>query len=312
MLKIEPSSNPETLSAHDEFDQSEGALATKTLPLGGTWTGAGDAVDFKVISASHSLQRAEVSDADLNTGRYAIAGTTEPTAVQVGVTVTASTIAAAKLNLGVFARYSSTENWVKAVVGAAELVPGVNLLTFLVIKRVAGTITTLGSFQAFVNHLTATEVSLSVALNGSWRATATGAFTATLEGQDAAFAPAGALEKGKSGLYDAWTAATANTRTLDNFTVFTTTSDAAVYASKKAEVRWDRMQREDSSGTVLVPRTDYKGSYFRPQPARREGRSQRTIVKLSRYNTDTMQDAAIDDVAFKIFWQARGLLLPES
>jgi hypothetical protein len=31
-------------------------------------------------------------------------------------------------------------------------------------------------------------------------------------------------------------------------------------------------------------------------------------VKLSRYNTDSRQDAAIDDVAFRIYWQARGLL----
>lgn len=317
--KIEPSSGtPTTLSAHDEFDQSEGTLSGKTLPLGGTWSGAGDAVDFKVvpppIGTNQRLQRIEVSDADLNTGRYAIAGSAEPTTVQVSASVVAGVVTAEKMRLGILARYSSTENWVMAVVTASFVVIGNPILTLSVIKRVAGTVTVLGEAKgASATSLASTAITLFVGANGSWKATAAGGLSTAIEGQDAALASSGALEKGKSGIYDAWTSASANTRNLDNFTVFTSSvSDAAVFASKKAEVRWDRYQREDSGGTLWVPRADYKGSYFRPPPARREGRSNRTIVKLSRYNTDTMQDAAIDDAAFRIFWQARGLLLPES
>ena len=311
-LKVEPSSaTPTTLSAHDEFDQTAGVLTAKVAAGGGTWAGAGSANDFSVNATTHKAERTAVSDADLNTGRYGILGTTESTTVQVSATVTASLLSASKVRLGVFARYSSAENWVMAVVTA---VGGGGTQVLSVVKRVAGTVTVLGEAKGTNSgSLAATTITFTVAANGSWKATSTGGLAKTLEGQDAAFASAGALEKGKSGIYDAWASATANTRTLDNLSVFTSsTNDAALYASKKAEVRWDRYQREDSGGTLLVPRSDYKGSYFRPPPARREARSLRTIVKLSRYNVDTMQDAAIDDAAFRIFWQARGLLLPES
>jgi hypothetical protein len=120
------------------------------------------------------------------------------------------------------------------------------------------------------------------------------------------------LQKGKIGLLDYHEKATALTRTYDDFFAFVPVFDAAVFSKKSADVRSDRMLRQDSGGTLWVPRTDYKGTYFKPPPARREGRSVRTIVKLSRGNTDLMPDPSIDDASFKIYWQSRGLVLPES
>jgi hypothetical protein len=288
------------------------ARGGKIAAQGGGWYGAGDTGNFVVNATNHNAERTEVSDADLNTGRYAfLPEPGELTAVQVAAQVaTVNTGSATKLRIGVLARYTNVENWVMAVLALPITATQYNLQ---VLKRVGGVVTTLGEkFVLFggTGSLPATTVQLLVTANGTWQAIAGGA---EVTGQDAALATGGTLATGRAGIYDAWTSASASTRTFDNLTVFSgAAADAAIFASRKAEVRWDRMQREDSGGTLLVPRSDYKGSYFRPQPARREARSQRTIVKLSRYNIDTMQDVAIDDAAFRIFWQARGLVLPES
>lgn len=319
-LKISPSSaTPTTLIAHDEFDQTEGALAAKTLPLGGTWSGAGDTDDFSIIAAEHVARRAAISDANINTGRYALAGAEEPTNSKVSVTVSSTYDvfygAGEHFRQGVLLRYVDTNNWLAAYLGDAT--PGKQLRLF-VAKRVAGTVTVLGSVELAGktdSAITPTTVSLQAGADGSWQAWAgTSDGPPLLSGQDAVLATGGTLQKGKGGIYDVLTSGgTTRTRTFDNFTLFTgIANDAALYASQSLEIRADRVLREDSSGTLMVIRTDYKGSYFRPPPARREARSVRTIVKLARGNIDSGADSAIDDVSYRLYWQPRGLVLAET
>jgi hypothetical protein len=345
-LKIEPTTAlPTTIAAHDEFEQGAGNLEGKTLPSGQTWAEFSKTGEngFKV-NASKWAERAKVSDADLNSGCYAFVGTTKFINTYLGVSVEADEYTGTKLRLGLIARALAVEpekNCVFCVV-EQELDSEFHLRNFLrVIKRIGGTNTTLESAaiggKSLEEGLLGSDwpfrITFQVNTRGQWQAlaykttgkagalrglggatfTPSAAPSGRIEGQDSSLAAGGTLAEGKVGIYDAWSSAGVNTRVVDDFVAFEgAPSDAAVFASKKAEIRWDRYQREDSGGTLLVPRTDYKGGYFRPPPARREARSLRTIVKLSRYNIDTMADAAIDDAAFRIFWQARGLLLPES
>jgi hypothetical protein len=320
---------PTTLSAYDMFDGSAGNLdAPRALPLGGKWSEVNKtgAKGFAVETSSHTAQRTEVSDTNLDSGCFALAGTTSYTATQVQVNVRFTKALEEKMRFGVLARYTDIENWLMAVLtydGAfgGEGSPGLHLS---IIKRVAGVVTNLGHISPpnlkgaeGGNDFLYSTVQLAVATSGVFQAWAyrpgSGPGDPGVVSQEAALATGGALAGGKLGIYDAWTSATANTRNFDNFVAFAiSASDAVVYASRSAEVRSDRFLRQDSTGLVSVPRTDYKGSYFKPPPARREGRSIRTIVKLSRGNVDTMADPSIDDASFRVYWQSRGLVLPES
>ena len=314
-LKIEPNSaTPSTVSAHDEFDQAEGALTGKTLPLGGKWEGNGSATDFTVTSG-HVAQRTATSDGlSILTGpRIVRASTPTLSAVSVQVDMKFSAVTTdGSLGLGVFARRVDAENLI-----GLEMIPKKEGSKVVLQRAIAGTVTTIWTSEAIAGAATETwyTLALTIDVNGNWSAYGSpqGYPLALLKsGNDSNLATGGTLASGQAGFFDHNWNTTASTRRYDNFILYATPADAAVFANRKAEVRWDRMQREDSAGELWVPRPDYQGSYFKPQPARREGRKVRTIVKLSRGNIDSMQDVAIDDAAFRLYWQPRGLVHPES
>jgi hypothetical protein len=317
---VPPLEIPTQITAHDEFDQAAGNLDTpKALPLGGSWseqskTGANG---FQVEAVSHTARRSTVSDADLNSGCFAIAGATVagPTQVSVEIQYTAkpSEVRGQSYRFGVFARFVDLSNWAMAVL--EPFGPTVDNYNLTFVKRVAGTtFVTVPGHATLISGANRGLLTLRIDAAGNYKASLNDAKPeSVVAGQDADLAASGALATGKFGIYDAWASAVANTRIFDNFLAFAASaSDAAVYASRSAEVRSDRMLRFDPGGTILQPRRDYSGKYLRLPPARREGRSVRTIVKLSRGNIDTMADRAIDDASFRLFWQPRGLVLPES
>src|SRR6476620_8309697 len=131
--------NPNKLLAYDTILQTEGNLdAPKALPLGGNWAEAGKtgAEGFKVIGADDNVQRAKVSDANLQAGSYAIAGSEEPTTSRASVDVKASTAVIGEpepFRRGVFLRYKDTNNWLMAVLSTFDRVYVLQL-----IKRVGG------------------------------------------------------------------------------------------------------------------------------------------------------------------------------
>jgi hypothetical protein len=319
VLQVEPDG---PFLGQDDFDQSAGALAGKVAGSGGTWAGAGDADDFSIVSST--AQRTAVSDV-AGTPRYAILGTGTALDVSLRLNVTTNNAPYDEgWKGGALVRYVDASNWLALLVTreTAEIWPGVNANKYStqLWKKVAGVKTLIpGSSVQLGTFQTGLSVSFGLWLialsNGEWRAGALqGGPPATTQrvGSDTALGAGGALKEGKFGLFDEKTSAGAETRSFDKLEVWAPPRDAVVFASQSCEVRSDRALREDASGTVWVSSTGYRGSYFRPPPARREGRILRTIVKLSRGNVDTMADTGIDDLSFRIFWQSRGLVLPES
>jgi hypothetical protein len=318
------SQNPTSFSARDEFDQSAGALAGKTLPAGGTWAGAGDTDDFAVEATGHTAQRTIGSDGgstDPYAGRYGIAGTTTLTATTVQVDLARSPVNAfgGTFDLqGVLARYTDTNNWLMAVVTWAGAVPELAIL-----KRVSGTATQITSAplplpRAIPQPLFATGVFYTVRLmvdaGGrflAWFGQRGASLSLLATGVDSALATGGALASGKVGIYDAESAATPTgfTRIFDNFSAFVPTADAAIFASQSLEIRHDRATREDSTGTYWNDKT-IDGDYLRVPPAGREGRTTRIIVKGSRNDPDTMNDTAIDDLTAQLYVVPRYLVVP--
>jgi hypothetical protein len=305
-LKVTPALvTPTSMSAHDEFDQAGGGtLAAKVAPVGGTWSEAGHAGTFNLDSTNHYVTRTSVSD-EQGEGRVAIVGTAEYAAIVVGADLFIPLDPpGGPGHYGLVARYQSISKGLFATVTAYNE-PNVWRIglgrSYTTIKE--------GKLP-FQVHDQLIQLRLVAFANGNWQFWLNGKLIAA--GNDPRLATGGEYQKGKVGLADEHVQPSANTRRYDNFVAFPPAFDAAVFSKQSAEIRADRVQRKDSSGALWVPRSDYKGDYFRPPPARREVRSIRSIVKLSRGDADSMADSAIDDASFKIFWQARGLVLPES
>lgn len=309
-LKVTPTlATPTSMSGHDEFDEEGGgALSGKVAPVGGTWSEAGHAGTFNLDSTLHYVTRTAVSDKE-GEGRVAILGTAEYTDIVVGADIyVPGDPTGGNAQYGVVARYSSITKglyaWFNAFNAKEPNNWGVATGGFF------GNRIKEGYFSTYQVHDQLNQIRLVVTAAGNWQFWFNGVMLGS--GFDARLATGGELAKGKVGIYDQHPQPGANTRRYDNFVAFPPALDAAVFSKQSAEIRADRVQREDASGTLWVPRYDYKGSHFRPPPARRESRSIRSIVKLSRGNIDSMADSAIDDASFKVFWQARGLAMPES
>lgn len=308
---------PSSFSARDEFDQSPGALSGKTLPIGGTWSGAGDADDFSVVAAdedeSTRARRTAVSDANLNSGRYGIAGSTDYTNVVVQADVWINNVAGSAdedTYLGVLARYTDTNNWLMAVIEPRDE-------GFHIRKRVSGTVTTIETVTGLrVEDGVPWSIRLMVDTTGRWWAycfaVGTTPTAPLASGQDAALATGGALATGKPGIYDAHTKLSALNRNYDNFIVFVPTLDAAIFASQSLTLSHAGASREDSTGTFSAPVSSVRGRYLKIPPGGPEGRSTRLIVKGFRYDPYTSPDGGIDDISAQLHVTPRGLVVPEA
>lgn len=298
-----PAASPTSFSARDEFDQTAGALAGKTLPAGGTWSGAGDADDFTVETTGKTAQRTAVSDAAWP-GRIALAGASTFTTVAAQVDMKSTVEQGGG---GVFARYVDTSNYLAALLAAGD---GVALY-----ETIGGTQLLLG--YAPLPMLTSTFWTVRIAVDTAgrwalWAKLAGSPFgTPALIGQSANLATGGTLASGRVGIIDYYAFATAATRNYDNFAVWVPTADAVLFASQSAEIRHDRVIREDSAGAIWTPVSDYEGSYMKIPPAGREARTTRIIVKASRNDPDYGADSAIDDISARLTYQPRYLQVPE-
>jgi hypothetical protein len=302
---------PTTFSARDEFDQSAGALTGKTLPVGGTWAGAGDAVDFAMDTTFHWAARTEQSDVGTIPGaRHAIAGTTTYTNIYAQVDMAYS--GPGLPQYGILARWTDVDNCVFAYVSL-----GTTNSIVLIGQRVA-TVQTNLAVATYPNLIQAVGDTRSIRLQVDdqgrarlWWWPANGLpGVPLLEAQDPALATGGALATGKVGFFDRLVAATACTRAYDNFLAAVPTKDAALYASQSLEIRHDRVIREDSAGAIWAKPSKYEGDYFKVAPAGKEGRSIRVIVKGSRNDPATMPDFGIDDISARLTYTPRYLVLP--
>jgi hypothetical protein len=199
-----------TASARDEFDQTAGALATKVLPVGGTWAGAGSATDLAVEATGHTATRTASADSttDDTLGRYALAGTATFTdcIVQVDQKYTLASAYNGWTVLGPLARYTDTNNWVQALfydfgLGAN---PG---FVIRVRKRVGGTgpagarLRDRLAAQQGLLHAAAVRLVVGPLVRLALpQGSETG--SPVIQGYDADIATGGALASGKVGIYD--------------------------------------------------------------------------------------------------------------
>lgn len=279
---------PLVYSARDEFNQTSGtALTGKTLPVGGTWAGAGDADDFSILNGTgfSQVERTALSDADRWTGRYAIAGT----ATFSNVTVSAylqrtfySASGSGYLYRGILARYTDTNNWLMCHIDEGQ-VAGPRIF---IRKRVAGTVTDLLSV-----NVASTAGTLTLIANAA--GTAQVYFSNALIGtvSDSDLATGGALATGKVGIYDADTIGLANTRQYRNFAAWVPAADQAIFASRSLELQHDRALRESSAGTTWSRPPVVRGGFALLPP----GRTTRVVAKARRNDVAELPDSSIAD-----------------
>lgn len=278
---------PTSFVAADEFDQAAGNLGGKSLRVGGSWTTAGSTTDFAVEATGHTLQRSTTSDAS---PRFAVASGTGALGVS-GARVDLSNRAGLTSRMGVVLRYTDTSNYC-AVYGALEDNVWGTVVHIYVDVVVGGSVrTTYLPWSATVDGTLAAMVDTAGQVNVWWGASWVGRVT------DTALATGGALATGKVGIYDYDPGASGGTRIYDNFLASATnTSDAAMFASKKLQVRDSTVIRQDSAGTAWAKPGDVRGSYLRV-PNGSVGGTARFIVKASRTIPETGADTGIDDIS---------------
>jgi hypothetical protein len=302
---------PTTFTARDEFDQSAGALSGKTLPVGGTWSGAGDADDFSVETTGKTAQRTAVSDTGV--GRIGLAGTTTFTDLVAQVDVKWSANVASTQWLGLVARYVDSSNYLTAIV-----LPQDNTTGIAVQKNIAGAFTDLvyelppGISPSVAQWYT---VKIAADTNGNWALyfgeRGAPLITPAFTGYDSVLATGGTLASGKTGILDGHTSSGASTRNFDNFQAWVPESRVVAYSGQSAEIRHDSAIREDSTGTYWGPIPEYRGSRFYLPPAGDENRTSRIAVKARRNDIDAGPDSNIaDSTTVQVNFVPRYLVAP--
>lgn len=311
---------PGAMTGYDEFAGMVAgtALNGRVAPAGGTWATSGGATDYVAADGPAPLEEtmARTTAADAS-GRYAILGSTNYTAVEVGMRrFRSGEVLAGTVGWSPIARYVDSSNYLYA---ALEEVQPAGTTLFALILRVAGVDTVL------------TSVSRPIVSN-LWYGMrlvchATGVATAQLLGADGAvlkeitasssvLAPSGTLATGKVGLAD-YNSGGACGRYYDNFYVASPGSEPiACYSGQSIEFRHDSTLREDSTGTYAGAPPEYVGSRFTVPNAGGPGRKARVAVIARRNDVETSGDdivtggATMDSTAVTVFATPRFLAIP--
>lgn len=98
---------------------------------------------------------------------------------------------------------------------------------------------------------------------------------------------------------------------IDNFASWAPTADAAMYASRSAQLTTDGVFRQDTSGTAYGP-VNHIGPYPRIPPSGLESRKVEIYLKGSRGDFDQIPDTGIDDISARPFYRPSWLLIPGS
>lgn len=308
---VAPRATATTFVVRDEFAHAAGALAGKTLPTGGTWSGTGDADDFQATGSQVTRATQADTAARLNvaTSNYA------SVAVRCEVGLSLSDGLAGGVNAGIIARYVDANNHFRAFINDLGTTA---TQTFRVQKVVGGTSTTLATVTYPFGYASATthRLLLMALPSGQWYAFVTPKNTATdvlvASGQDADLATGGTLATGRVGLVDFAGSypTTPPTRYYDNLAAWQPVADAACFAQQSMEVRWDGVIREDSAGAIWTPVSSYEGDLARIPVTGPENRTVETIVKFSRNPPGLGADSGTDDLSARYTVTARHLVIP--
>ena len=304
-------------SAHDEFDQTTGNLGGKTLPLGGTWSTTGDAVDITVESAAgHIARRSEANDANMDSGRYAIAGTTVFTDVAAQVTLVTTPFTGTNQRHGLLLRYTDTSNWLRVDHGYGTYGGGgTDFTAFVVRKMVAGVGTDLVGVNAVISAPPPWYVRAAVTASGMiyvWLSdSVTDYGSPVIVWQDAALATGGALASGKAGFYDASPGAGSGIRDYDDFAAWVPDINSVMFPNRSAELRSDGMYREAKDGGYYGPVSNTIGDFVRIPPATIEARPTEILLKPSAGDFDSLPDTAISRISAQVRYRPTYLFVPE-
>lgn len=286
---------------------------------GGTlkWATSGDAVDLKIIESVHRVKREEVSDASINQGRYALAGSSKYTTILAGIECSREASAAAageEIRQGVLLRYVDESNW---LMGCFDFVnaSGSGEDSIRILKRKAGVVTEL--FKA------------SISASAGWRRLWIEADThgrvmlwaALTEGSspelvavvfDSDLATGGTLETGKVGFYDAKIGSKANARWYDNFLAWVPMHDAVIFSGQSARLTTDGMFRMSSDGKSSgriarpgadLPRLPVSGPAEQPVEI---------ALKVSRGDSGQLPDTGLDTFTAQLVYRPCYGEIPEA
>ena len=278
--------------AVDDFStQTAGALSGKTplLAPSGTWAESGDVDDFTVDATNKWAYRSAISDADLNTGQYIRCGSGVLAATTVSVDINASPLTPTGVRYGALLRYVDTNNWLMAVI--------VDYLQVSLIKRVAGTVTTLATAANPTVGTLGTWKTLVVSADASGNCivyfgerggTSTPIITVLA---DANLATGGAIDDGGYGMYDATTASDTGTRYYDNLAVSTLATSAsiinpAINSGYGLDLKHNTALTDNSAGTSVGTTPIRQGNYPKLPPATRNTSKSRIVVRARRNDND--------------------------
>lgn len=308
------STTPIGWTGYDTFIQAPGALSGKTLPIGGTWTTSGDALDFSVYATTTMpLYRGSAAYSDVNTGpkngRLAIAsGTASMTNTDVLAWFTNLYYATNALpSMGCVARYVDGSNFLSASLYAT----GTSTCTLIVEKTKAGTLSTVSYVNLTYKAPSRAAIRLNVTSGGDFTCTlyqvssgtpfALGPEYASITGYDADLATGGTLDDGKAGVVDynsgsAYGYYAAGVYLCFNGVYITApSSDAVVYSGRRARIGVTERVHEASAGTYWGTIPTYRGGPVKVPCAGAAGASSRFAVRLKRKNVESFSDTEIAD-----------------
>lgn len=318
-----PTGTAGAVVAYDNFTSTtSGAnLNGGVAPAGGTWATSGAATDFQFADSvgtnfytSEAITRATLNDASR---RFAILGSTNYTDTEVASrTMPYNGSSVCTSELGVFARWVDSSNYLTAYLKYDRTAPGVWAYTLVVEQIVAGVTTTLASEPAAtVGSSNQIRTRLIVYTSGLFFADLLFGETAraSATGTSSVLATGGALDDGKAGILDRsinTSAVTASTRVYDEFQVSVPAAEPIViYSGRNMQVRHDDTIRQDSTGT-------YTGRPALYMPAGRflvQVGTSRVLVKARRNDVDSTTDPNVTDATqIQVGVTPRGLAVPRA
>lgn len=325
---------PDTYLAFDHFTRNFNASlpAGGNANLGGAWAHLdGTGMGLSGVGVWSAIRGGQPPDT-LSRGNKVALGTGTYSAIQVQADTNASifyTEPTGNYRAGVFARWSSVNDWVAAFLTNVQIAtqagPGPPIYTEALRLQVykstfGGGPTSMGSKDFSATPAVTKTIILNIDAGGYWQAYAydTGGkqpSKPTLQGQDAVLVTGAGLGTGRIGLYDAYAGSDLNSvRSYDNFIAFAPPIDAVLFASRELDIRSDSTLRESSSGGSFgrVPR--YFGDRFFIPPAGDKHHTARLAWKLRRSDVDggvpDITPPAVDNATFSISYTPRYLLPP--
>lgn len=313
---LAPSLTLGTFAARDEFTHASGNLAGKSVTLGGTWGGGGDADDFTINTTDQIARRVAISDTpdDFRSGRFATLGATTYSEVAVQADIKIDAYAGA--TCGVIARYTSPTQGLLAailtpVAAASDL--GVTLRVERLPVAPSGRFSAKVPFALGVWH----RIRLVVDPAGRWWVWFGDArYTLPLigSGQHSDLAAGGTLATGKVGLYDQKIPAGSANRDFDNLAVWSPgvglAGDAVIYANRSAQARSDGAYRLDATGTSPGPIARASGDLPRLPPSGAEQRKIGLLARVSRGDLGNTPDTLPGAVTAQVFYRPTYLYVP--